>query len=646
MLDIIRKKKDSPWVKVILVAIAITFFGGFGLLGYCSRQQRAEEAERNKAASVNGAIITIQQVDRIAGRLRMFDTKPLGEAEWTSLREKVLDTLINQELVYQEALRLGMVAGDAEIDQTIAQTFQQNGVFQPEAYLGYLQNQGISEEDYREELRKELTVEKMMRMVGSSAIVTDEDIRQFYLYENEEANLAVIEFDPSAITVASSFSTDELKARYDNNPEGYIIKEKRSIKYSCFFPSSQAVANISEDEIRQYYEANKNSKYAIEPHQVKVRHIIFRLSPSMSDEEREAKKKKAQEVLEEIKKGTATFENIASIYSEDEETKNKGGDAGWVDMSTKSGPVAEAIMKMKPGDISDVIQTGLGLYIIKVEGVKEGKFKPLNAVRKEIVGTLRKERTGKWAKETAETMANAIREGKTFEEAAKTANAEVHVTDLFEQTATEIKGVPDSQKFITSAFQNLYDEGKDADIVTLENGACVIQVVKIIDEHTASFEEAIPQLKVELLAQARKNKAKEIAQAVLNKIKGGTPFEKAVTAPAKYYETGYFARKRGVIPNIGASEEIMTTAFSLPPHRPVAEQVFEASGKFYLIKLLGRKEADPSAFEKERDTIKQKLLAQRQYELAHSWIEALKAKADIQRKSLAPEPQEQESGTL
>lgn len=646
MLDIIRKKKDSPWVKVILVAIAITFFGGFGLLGYCSRQQRAQEAERNKAASVNGRVITIHEVDRIAGRLRMFDTKPLGEAEWTSLRKKVLDSLINQELVYQEALRLGITAGDSEIDQTIAQTFQQNGIFQPEVYLGYLQNQGISEEDYREELRKQLTVEKMMRIVGGSAIVTDEDVRQLYLYENEEANLGVIEVDPSVVSVASSFSTDELRTRYDSNPEGYIVKEKRSIKYSCFLPSGSASAGITEEEIRNYYEANKNSKYAIKPHEVKIRHIIFRLTPSMSEEEREAKKKKAQEVLEEIKKGTVAFENIASIYSEDEETKNRGGDVGWVDMSTKSGPVAEAIMKMKPGDISDVIQTGLGLYIIKVEGVREGKFKPLPEVRQEIVKAIQKERTAKWAKETAEAMAEAIRGGKTFEDAAKSAHVEVHETDLFEQTATELKGVPEPQKFITAAFQNLYEEGKDADIVMLEEGACVIQAAKIIDEHTASFEEALPQLKEELSAEARKNKAKEIAQGILNKIKAGTPFMKAVVVPAKYYETGYFARKRGVIPAVGVSEEIMTAAFSLPPHQPVAEQVFEASGKFYIVKLLGRKEADPSAFEKEKEQLKQKLLAQRQYEIAHSWIETLKAKADIQRKSLAPAPEEQESETL
>lgn len=646
MLDIIRKKKDSPWVKVILVAIAITFFGGFGLLGYCSRQQRAQEAERNKAASVNGVVITIQQVDRIAGRLRMFDTKPLGEAEWTSLKEKVLDTLINQEIVYQEASRLGIVATDAEIDQNIAQTFQQEGVFQPDLYLGYLQNQGLSEEEYREELRKELTVEKMMRTVGSYALVTDEDVRQFYIYENEEANLGVIEVDPSAISVASSFSTDELKARYDSSPENYIVKEKRSIKYSCFFLSSQTTANPSEDDIRSYYETNKNSKYAIEPHQVKVRQIIFKLSPSMSDEEREAKKKKAHEVLEEIKKGTAAFENIASIYSEDEETKNKGGDAGWLDMSTKSGPVADAIMKMKTGDISDVIQTGLGLYIIKVEGIKEGKFKPISSVRKEIVEGIRKERIDKWAKESAEAMAEAIRGGKTFEEAAKSANVDVHLTGLLEQTTPEIKGVPDSQKLIASAFQNLYDEGKEADIVTVENGACVIQLAKIVDEHSASFEEAILQIREELLMEARNNKAREIAQGILDKIKAGTPFERAATPPAKYYETQYFARKRGIIPTVGASEEIMTAAFSLPAHQPVAEKVFEASGKFYLLKLIGRKEADSSAFEKEKDIIKQKLITQRQYELAHSWIEDLKAKANIQRKSLAPELEEQENGTL
>lgn len=639
MLDAIRRRKGSPIVKAILIGIAITFFGGFGLLGYCSRQDRAKEREFDRAATVNETIITITQVNRLATNKRSREDQPMSEAEWVKAREDVLDSLINMELVYEEAKRLDIQATDDEVQKNIIQAFQMEGVFQPDLYRSFLERQGYEEGVFQALLRKEIIIRKMMQLVGGAATVSDEDISQVYKYESEQTDLDMIVIDPEIITNVAQPTTTEIKLRYDQNQEGYTIAEKRQIKYTCFDSVQVArSSNVTEEEIINYYERIKDLKFSIKPRKVHVRQIVLSLNPESPDEEKNKIREKAKQVLADARLGTSPFDNLATLYSDDQVTKQKGGDMGWFELASKPIDIVRAIQPLEPGEISEIVEDPKGLYIYKLDEEQPGVYKPISQVRKDIVEILQKSGGSQLAHKAAVSMLETIRDGKSYDEAVKAATAEAHLSQFFDQTAKEVRGIPSPTEKIIEASFKLYQENQVSDVVDVDSGSCVVQLAKIEDKHDASYEEAIPMIKEELMAEARKKKASEIAIALLKKIEEGMSFDAAAKQPgAKLFNTGYFARGRGQIPNVGYSEEMITTAFSLPPHDPVAKKIFDAGGKLYLVKLKGHRNADPAGFDKAKPSLQLRLTVRRQGELVNSWIEALKARAKIDRKSFAPE---------
>jgi len=132
----------------------------------------------------------------------------------------------------------------------------------------------------------------------------------------------------------------------------------------------------SMSEIESYYNSHK-SDYI----QVKASHILFKVSDS---KEEATKKKKAEEVLQMIKNGQ-NFEKLAQKYSEDENTKQKGGDLGYFRKGEMVKEFEDAAFSLGIGEISGIVKTSYGFHIIKVTDRKQ---LTLNDVKDEIKSTI------------------------------------------------------------------------------------------------------------------------------------------------------------------------------------------------------------------------------------------------------------------
>ncbi|MEA3506042.1 MAG: peptidylprolyl isomerase, partial [Elusimicrobiota bacterium] len=120
--------------------------------------------------------------------------------------------------------------------------------------------------------------------------------------------------------------------------------------------------NISDQDLRTYYENNRD-KYA-NPREVKVSHVLL------------STQKKAEEVLEKIRRGTS-FENMAREHSIDTVTAINGGNLGYFSRGEMADPVLEkAIFELdRVGQVSDVIKTQFGYHIVKLTGRRRGDKK-------------------------------------------------------------------------------------------------------------------------------------------------------------------------------------------------------------------------------------------------------------------------------
>jgi parvulin-like peptidyl-prolyl isomerase len=131
-----------------------------------------------------------------------------------------------------------------------------------------------------------------------------------------------------------------------------------------------------------YYQAHQDD-FKVED-EIKLRMIV--LNKTDSDDTNTVKL--AREIRDKIKEGAA-FAEMASIYSQDSQ-HNQGGDRGWIERSVLRKELGDVAFALKPGQVSDVVETPEACYLMLVEQARTAHVKPLdNEVRNQIEQTLR-----------------------------------------------------------------------------------------------------------------------------------------------------------------------------------------------------------------------------------------------------------------
>ena len=138
---------------------------------------------------------------------------------------------------------------------------------------------------------------------------------------------------------------------------------------------------VSPNQVQGFYDKNK-ADFTI-PDQVKLRMIILREGNGGDSADSGNKAQTADEIRQKLIEG-ADFNRMAQMYSEDESTRDMGGDWGWVERNTLNEELTKAAFSLKAGGISPVIQLGDSYYILNVEARKNASVKPMSEVREAI----------------------------------------------------------------------------------------------------------------------------------------------------------------------------------------------------------------------------------------------------------------------
>ncbi len=147
----------------------------------------------------------------------------------------------------------------------------------------------------------------------------------------------------------------------------------------------QPGVEVNEEEVRRFYEENQD-KFTT-PEQVRASHILIRVAPGASDEEKDRARRKVAELRERALKGE-DFAELARKNSEDPGSAANGGDLGFFTRDRMVKPFADAAFALKTGEISDVVETRFGYHVIKVTDRKEATRHGFDDVKEQIQGYL------------------------------------------------------------------------------------------------------------------------------------------------------------------------------------------------------------------------------------------------------------------
>ena len=157
---------------------------------------------------------------------------------------------------------------------------------------------------------------------------------------------------------------------------------------------------VGETEMLDYYNANLQTYR--EDDTFRARHIFFKTSDKDSPDEIKQTTANALEALSEAKSGK-DFIELAKTYSEDPAALTDGGDLGSFKKGDMQPELERNILSLKPGEISELVRSPVGLHIIKLESHSYGKSKPFETVKSEIEDALYRQKSEdrfkRWAKE-------------------------------------------------------------------------------------------------------------------------------------------------------------------------------------------------------------------------------------------------------
>jgi peptidyl-prolyl cis-trans isomerase D len=626
MLSTMRNFLSSWIFKGILILVA---FGLVGLYGGYSRWK----GKVTYAAKVNGVTIEWNQYNDAFQNIIKQYREALGSSfsekmiEELRLREQVLDNLIAKILILQQAKRLGLSIPDEELRETIESVpaFQVNGQFDKRNYERYLRITRVTPEEFEQNQRESLLISKVMNLIKMNAgKVSDEEILETYLFENERINLTFLKIDPDSLKSQVNVNEIEIKDYYQKHQEEFRIPTFAQIQYLLFRPSDfENKIQVSPDEIKRYYEARKDT-FKI-PKQVRLRDILIKAGPQDTADQLEVKKKKAEEILEKAKK-TKDFGSLAKQVSEAEHA-SKGGDMGWIQRGSLGEQMESILFSMKAGDLSGVLTARDGFHIFKIEEVKEEKQKPFEEVKDQILQALKKEKAKAEASRKAEDAFYSLFRSRDLEGYSREKDIPIKTTGLFKE-GDDIPDIGKNPLFYSSAFS--LKLGEISPVVDVPPNFYILKLVNKKDSQIPPQDEVKQELTRKVIATKAEEKAHQVAEDLLNQIRMGKNI-KEVARERGYPlgETGFFTRTAGAISQIGPARDFMGILASLTEKNPIPKEVLRTKDGYFVVRLSEQEPPDQNKFQSVKKNLEKRLIYQKQEEAFQGWLSQLRSKAKI-----------------
>jgi parvulin-like peptidyl-prolyl isomerase len=160
---------------------------------------------------------------------------------------------------------------------------------------------------------------------------------------------------------------------------------------------------ISEDEMRLYY--GENIDRMRQPERVRVRHILVAVADDASEQERSQARERAAELQRRARAG----EDFAALAyeSSDDESRAQGGELPWIVRGQTVPSFERAAFALEPGELSPIVETPLGLHVIKAIDHQEGRVHSFEEVADRIHFGLANERAIVLLREKVEVLLQA-----------------------------------------------------------------------------------------------------------------------------------------------------------------------------------------------------------------------------------------------
>ncbi len=555
-------------VMSVMFGVLIVSFGLWGIAdifkGYGS----------SSLATIGSTEITTEQfrqlyTDKLQQLSRQFGRPLTGEqARAFGVDRQVLQQVIAESALDEEARRMGLAQSDADVAKAIASDPNYAGVggkFDPARFTYALRQFGFTEQRYITEQRRITLRRELAGTFSAGAEPTKTQLDALTRFQNENRTLDYIVLSAAQAGTIDPPSPEILKVYFDENSALFRAPEYRKIAFLSVTPDAIAkTVVVTDDEARKIFERDKD-RYG-KPEKRDILQIAF---PTM-DEAKAARDKIAagmsfEDLAKSMKLSTADID-LGTVG------KTAIGDAA----------IADAAFTLPLNDVSQPVKGALANALLKVVKIEPGTTPTYES----LADNLKKQIASDRARAQFQDLRNKVEDERAgssnIADAAKKLGLDAVTIDAVDRSGRApdgkpVAGLPPGVDLISQAFAS--NVGVENEPIVSAGGEIWYDVLAV----TPSRERPLDEVKDQVAARWRDEQIATRLRAKTNEIvekvnKGGSLATEAASAGVRVTKTPPF--KRGVIVN-GLPERAAEVAFRTP--KGVAVQTEGANNSDWVV---------------------------------------------------------------
>lgn len=620
MLQDIRNNAQSTIAKIIIVllVIGLSMFGVDAIIGGFSGEP--------EVATVNGQDITEREFTRTVQMRRQRQLAQMENPDPSLLnedqiRQNVLEGLIQQAVLTQDAHAQGLALSSQDVDQLITTMpqFQVDGQFSRERFASAVRNLGMGVAEFRDALRTQFLVNQIRGGIVSSAIVNEQTAHDILRMQSQTRTFDTLRIPASTVADQVEVTEDDIEDYYDENKSNFLQPERVDVAYLTL--SLDDLANdveISEQELRDYYEQQRDQAGGEE--QRRASHILIESGDEAQD--------KLAEVQEKLEAGE-DFAELAKTYSADIASAEQGGDLGYASKGVYDSAFEKALFGMEEGEVSEPVETQFGYHIIKLTDIRKTEGPSFEDRREELRQQLAREKAGRRFSELRTQLADISYSEPSLEVPAEDLGLEIQTREGVTREGGEAPF--NHQGLVRQLFSEDVLAGDfNTEVIDVNNDTAVVAHVREHHEQEqlelgAVTDQIREQLRAQRISEALAERSEELVARLQD---GEEPAAVAEDVGAEW------ASHESVPRNARDVEyDVLNAAFSMP--RPTDEKAsydwVNGAQRAVIISLENVEDGDIKGKETEIQALTNFLASQRGQREYGAYAESLRGSAEIER---------------
>ena len=548
------------------------------------------------------------------------------------LPRNVLDSMIERMLRLESARRMNLSVSDEELAQKIVTLpyFQENNQFiGREKYEQMLRANRLVPEQFENEVREDMLLEKYGELVKASVVVPEAEILREYAAKNDKATIEYVLVPASRIESAAQPTDADLQAYLDKHKDRYRTAVQRRLKYLLVDKAKvRAKTRPSDADLASEYQKRKDT-FSV-PEQVNVAHILVSVKPDGGPKADEVAKAKAESLAARARVKGADFAKLANENTDDPSGKTSGGQLPPFSRGQMVPEFEAQAFAMEPGEIRGPIKTQFGYHIIKFNSKMPARMRSLEEARPQLHAEL----TEKLATGEVDRIARELAEKLKKMPSATDEELRKLQTDFVNLNTTEwaakgdpIPGIGANQKFADEAW-GLSIGKVSATPLTTPRGTAFVKASEERPAGLPAFAELKPRLEQDWKAERREKDALAQLEPAAKELSAGATLATLAPRYGTEVKTTTEFGPGGPVPEVGAAPELVAAVFQTPQGqagRPVAVPT-----GFVLFRVLTRTEGSRDALQAQKEQLRETIRSREAERLTRSYLAQMRTEQKVE----------------